>query len=161
MVNFECKSCDEINFNEIIEDEVEKIREMRKLYAVHLSESPCFMRYGINLAEKRNSRVFAAFQINKPIAYLEVMDNGEHFATEVNSMKSICGAFCLPEYRGKGIFQGLLNYTITKLKAEGFKSLGVDFEGFNPTASGFWLKYFTIYTNSVVRRIDECAFLNV
>ena len=73
----------------------------------------------------------------------------------------LCSALVLPEHRGKGIFQGLLNYAITKLKAEGFDSLGVDFESFNPTASGFWLKYFTAYTKSVVRRIDECALLDV
>jgi hypothetical protein len=54
-----------------------------------------------------------------------------------------------------------LNYVITQLKSEGFESLGVDFEGFNPTASGFWLKYFTAYTNSVTRRIDECALFEV
>jgi len=43
------------------------------------------------------------------------------------------------------------------LKEEGYKLLGVDYESFNSTANGFWLKYFTPYTNSVVRRIDECA----
>ena len=72
-------------------------------------------------------------------------------------MCNICGAFCLHEYRGKSIYQNLLNFTITKLKEEGYILLGVDFESFNPTAYGFWLKYFTAYTNSVVRRIDECA----
>jgi GNAT superfamily N-acetyltransferase len=76
-------------------------------------------------------------------------------------MKNICGAYCLQEYRGKGIFQGLLNYAITTLKAEGFETLGVDFESFNPTASGFWLKYFTAYTSNVVRRIDECALFDI
>jgi len=33
----------------------------------------------------------------------------------------------------------------------------VDCESFNPTARGFWLKYFKEYTHSVVRRIDEKA----
>jgi len=36
-----------------------------------------------------------------------------------------------------------------------YNLLGVDFESFNPTASNFWLKYFTEYTHSVVRRIDD------
>jgi GNAT superfamily N-acetyltransferase len=168
MINIECEPCGGINFSELMKDDVEKIRAMRKLHTVHLGESPCFMRSSpddvqkwINRAEKRNSRLFTATHENKTIAYLEVMDSGEHFATEVSGMKSICGAFCLQEYRGKGIFQGLLNYAITQLKSEDFESLGVDFESFNPTASGFWLKYFTAYTKSVVRRIDECALLNV
>ena len=35
--------------------------------------------------------------------------------------------------------------------------LGVDCESMNPTALGFWSKYFDAYTHSVVRRIDENA----
>jgi len=31
----------------------------------------------------------------------------------------------------------------------------VDFESINPSGSGFWLKFFHAYTNSVVRRIDD------
>ncbi len=41
------------------------------------------------------------------------------------------------------------------LKTEGYTRLGVDFESINPSGSGFWLKHFHAYTNSVVRRIDE------
>ncbi len=50
-------------------------------------------------------------------------------------------------------------YSIRKIfllfAAEGFLRMGVDFESFNPTAYGFWLKHFTAYTYSVVRRVDE------
>ena len=72
-----------------------------------------------------------------------------------DTYRHIRGAYCLPEHRGKGLYQNLLNFTISVLKREGYTKLGVDFESFNPTARGFWLKYFTAYTNSVVRRIDE------
>jgi len=33
--------------------------------------------------------------------------------------------------------------------------LGVDYESFNPAALYFYPKRFDVYTNSVVRRIDE------
>ncbi|MFN2969307.1 GNAT family N-acetyltransferase, partial [Escherichia coli] len=69
--------------------------------------------------------------------------------------RHIRGAYCLPAHRGKGLYQNLLNLTISVLKKEGYTKLGGNFESFNPTARGFWLKYFTAYTNSVVRRIDE------
>jgi GNAT superfamily N-acetyltransferase len=69
--------------------------------------------------------------------------------------RHIDGAYCLPEHRGKGVFQNLLNFAIRTLKAENYTRLGVDFESINPTAYGFWMKYFTPYTHSVVRRIDE------
>ena len=48
---------------------------------------------------------------------------------------------------------------ITTLRKEGATLLGVDCETFNPTAIHFWKKYFTQYTTSVVRRIDEYALL--
>ena len=35
----------------------------------------------------------------------------------------------------------------------------MELESFNPTASGAGNKYFTPYTHSVVRRIDECALM--
>lgn len=45
--------------------------------------------------------------------------------------------------------------------AKGYTRLGVDFESLNPTAYGFWLKYFDAYTHSVVRRIDEKAVTSI
>ena len=162
--NFDYKPYDGVAFTELAKKDVIMIREMRKLYIIHLGNSPCFMRSAqgdaekwLNRAENRDSRVFVAMQTDKPIAYIEIRADGETFASAVSGMMNICGAFCLPEYRGKDIAQGLLNYVITTLRTEGYESLGVDFESFNPNANGFWLKNFTAYSNGVVRRIDECC----
>ena len=164
METFQYPQCEGIHFQEIMKSEVSQIRSMRQRLSEHLGCSPCFMysspqdfQNWLARAETRNSRVFIAKDRERPIAFVEITESGENFATEVSSMQNICGAFCLPELRGKGIMQGLINYTISILKAEGYKSMGVDFESFNPTAYGFWAKYFTAYTSSVVRRIDECA----
>lgn len=157
LTNIECIPCDGIVFKEITKAEVIKVREMEKMrisHYAHYAESPCFMFKPLEV-EVRDSRWFIAIDAETPIAYIEVTENGENFATEVSSMKNICGAFCEPEYRGKGIIQGLLNFVISKVKAQGVYSLGVEFEGFNPTGNGFWLKHFTAYTNSVTRRIDD------
>jgi len=162
LTSLNCKPCTEgISFGELAKKDVHKIREMRRLLSLHLSESPCFMRSTpedfqkwISRAESRDSRVFIATHNEEPVAFMEVKDNGENFITETRGMKNICGAFCLPEYRGKLISQGLLDFIISRLKDEGYKLLGVDFESFNPTASGFWLKYFTAYTSSVIRKIN-------
>ncbi len=167
MIEIECKPCDGIYFEELAKKDVMRVRELRRMLSEHLGKSPCFMYSSSEIleewlarAEGRDSRVFAASDGSKVAAYIEVTAEGENFITEVDSMSNICGAFCLPEYRGKNIYQNLVNFVITKLKAEGYKLLGVDFESFNPTAYGFWLKYFTAYTNGVVRRIDECALQN-
>lgn len=164
MENFRCQQFSDIKFLELPKSDVIQVREMRRMLSEHLGCSPCFMyssphdfQNWIARAETRNSRLFVANSGERHIAFIEIVDSGENFATEENSMQNIRGAFCLAEYRGSGIFQSLLNYAIYMLKPEGYTSLGVDFESFNPTGSGFWLKYFTAYTSSVVRRIDECA----
>jgi GNAT superfamily N-acetyltransferase len=107
-----------------------------------------------------NVRYFVAKQNDVLAAYVKTLvDDGETFVCSTPGMQNICGAYCLPEYRGKGVYQNLLNYLIRTLNAEGFTRLGVDFESFNPTANAFWPKYFGEYTHSVVRRIDEHALL--
>lgn len=155
-----------IEYREITGSEISKIRELRRLYSVHMGKSPCFMyttdaefEEWIEMAEKEDTRVFTASCEDEMIAYMEIAESGENFATETSEIRNICGAFCLPEYRGKSIYQSLLNYVIDRLKSEGYKLLGVEYESFNPTASGFWQKYFTDYTYSVVRRIDDCALI--
>jgi len=164
MTNLKDIKCEGIAFNELAKINIEKIREMRRLLARHLSKSPCFMysspeklQNWLNRAESRDSRVFIAEKNEQIIAFIEVMDDGENFVSDTDGIKNICGAYCLGEFRGTGISQGLLDYAITRFREEGYKTFGVDFESFNPTANGFWLKYFKPYTNSLVRRIDECA----
>lgn len=100
-------------------------------------------------------RYFVAKQNGKICAFLKISASGETFVATGNSYRHITGAYCLPEHRGKEVYQNLLNFTISALKGEGYTRLGVNFESFNPTGRGFWLKYFAAYTNSVVRRIDE------
>lgn len=165
MDTYECSSLQEgITFEELTKGNAKYVRELRRLLEEHMGESPCFMYSSpehfekwIERKEESDSRLFVAKDGQKIVSFIEIADEGENFATEVNSMVNICGAFSIPEYRGTGISQSLINYAIRTLKSEGYELLGVDYEGFNPTANGFWKKHFTIYTNSVVRRIDECA----
>lgn len=164
MAAFQCSLCKGISFEELAASDIKDIRGLRRSLTEHMGSSPCFMYTApedfekwLDLKEKHNSRVFVARDNQRLIAFVEITDDGENFATEEASMVNICGAFCLPEYRGRDIYQNLLNHTILQMSREGYKILGVDFESFNPTANGFWLKYFTAYTNSVVRRVDECA----
>ena len=104
---------------------------------------------------QEGARYFVAKQNGKICAFVKISVSGETFVAMGDTYRHIRGAYCLPEHRGKGLYQNLLNFTISALKREGYTRLGVNFESFNPPARGFWLKYFTAYTNSVVRRIDE------
>lgn len=140
------------------------LHTLRKMMTAHLGQSPCFMHFlqektedTLPIAEQRSTHIFACLKDDSPVAFLEVGDDGETFASRIHDVKNICGAFCLPEYRGRGIVQGLINLAASTTKSEGYTRLGVDFESINPTAYSFWLKYFTPYTHGVVRRIDESA----
>lgn len=141
--------------------QVGSIRQLRRLLSAHLMQSPCLIpdspeniERWIDIAENRDSRVFVAEDGNEAVAFIEVKADGENFITGTLAMENICGAFCLPQYRGTGLFAGLLNTVVSELDRGNIPLLGVDYESFNPTASGLWRKYFTPYTYSVVRRID-------
>ena len=160
MTNFNHTICKDIVFDELAKADIAKIRNMRKSLAAYLGESPSFMRWSddfikswLSRTETRDSKVFAANLDAEPIAFMEVMEDGESFASAHDNMRNICGAFCLPQHRGKGVMQGLLNHVITQLRADGFDSIGVDFESFNPLANSFWLKYFTAYSYNVERKL--------
>lgn len=154
------------SFRELRGEEVQLVRPMRRLLSQHLGSSPCFMRESeeefvewIEQAECRDTRLMAAFDGAEPIAFLELSDSGESFITQSECMKSICGAFCMPNHRGSGVMRGLLGFALDTLRGEGMTHLGVDYESMNPTAAAFWQKYFRPYTYSLTRRLDECAFL--
>ncbi len=153
-----------LGFRESGHTDFPEIRKLRAGLARHLGKSPCFIMMdeaGIESWQQRKEsggvRVFTAWKGKEPAAYLEITDEGENFVTEVRDMQNICGAYCLPAYRGRGIMQQLVNYAIGLLQAEGYMRLGVDYESINPAAWGFWNKYFEAYTYSLARRIVESA----
>ena len=155
---------DVYRFAELGRKEAGKIAALRNLLIDHLGQSPCFLRYPhtserdvLDRAVRENLRIFTAADADKIIGYIEITASGENFVCDAPDMMNICGAYLLPEYHGKGIHTGLLSYLADKLKGEDYTRLGVDFESINPTAWGFWLKYFDAFTHSIVRRIDEHA----
>lgn len=140
------------------------VQELRLSLARHMCQSPCFMvdtddeddlARWLNKVEHRQQRVFAAMAAGKPVASMEVKAEGETYFTAHAQMANICGAFCAEAWRGKGVSRLLLDYVLQTLQREEYRYLGVDYETINPTAAGFWPKYFTPYTLSLVRRVDQ------
>lgn len=128
----------------------------------HLKKSPTFInREGNSLTkfisdcETDAARIFAAYHDDQICAFLRIVDSGETFITPRADSKHINGAYCLQTHRRQGVFSNLLNHAIAILSNEGYTYLGVDYESINPSADQFWKKYFTPYTHSVVRRIDD------
>lgn len=151
-------------FRELPPREHAKLRPLRRALSQHLAHSPSFMldtqeeiESWIKRREENPPRVFAAEVDGQLAAYMEFKEEGENFVASTPGTRNICGAFCLPQYRGTGIARQLLDHMTSILHREGYTHLGVDCESFNPTALGFWTKHFEIYTHSVVRRIDDNA----
>lgn len=148
--------------SEIPRSEAGKIADLRNLLIGHLGQSHSFMHYpqmseqdSVDRANQRKSRIFIVADKEQIIGFIEVMESGENFVCDTSDMMNICGAYLMPDYRSKGVFNNFMVLLMHTLKKEGYARLGVDFESFNPTAYGFWLKHFEAYTHSVVRRIDE------
>ena len=158
----DCRPCADYDFAELPKADCHFVYPLYLALHRHYCESPFFMNRKPETKEEfviysvqEGVRYFIATQNGRLCAYLKISASGETFIASGNTYCHITGAYCLPEHRGKGLYQNLLNYAISLLKREGYTRLGVNFESFNPTGRGFWLKYFTAYTNSVVRRIDE------
>lgn len=147
---------------ELPKGSAEAVRGLRIGLDEHLTGSPTFMLRNHEVRQKwledvkgRDSRLFVAQAEGKNVAFMELCGEGENFLTFHPGMANICGAYCLPEFRGRGVAQLLLDFILKTLQAEGVRWLGVDYETMNPTAAGFWEKYFQPYTGSLVRRIDR------
>ena len=162
METIDCAPCDGYEFLELPKADNEYVYPLHLALNEHYCSSPFFMNRNPNtqeeflaFSERNKERYFVAKKDGEICAYMEVSDEGETFAASGADYRHIMGAYCLPEHRGRGVYQNLLNFVINTLKTEGYTRFGVDFESINPSGSGFWLKYFNAYTNSVVRRIDE------
>jgi len=155
-------SIEAFEFSELPREEAGGITALLNASRAHMGKSPCFMSVPpaseaevVDFVVRQGARIFIARHQKTIIAFLQIVASGENFVCDASDMMNICGAYLLPEYRGKGVFDGLLGYAEAILAQDGYRRIGVDFESFNPTALGFWLKHFTAYTRSVVRRIAE------
>ena len=157
-------TCHEHITRELSKEEYQLIFPLNKLLVQHLNSSPSFMCYPfihdaklLEMIMQSDARYFVTIHDEQIVSYIKISNEGENFACSASDMMNISGAYCLPEYRGMGVFKNLLDFVIKKLRSEGYIRLGVDFESINPNAYHFWLKYFEAYTNGVVRRVDEFA----
>ncbi|MBQ8791699.1 MAG: GNAT family N-acetyltransferase [Ruminiclostridium sp.] len=159
--NLPCNSYDGILFKELPADKFNEVEYLQRGLHKHLAGAPVFFpaydfdKWFENWIKRETMRIFVAESEGKIIGFISVDDDAENFITGYDTMKNICGAFFNENYRGRGIAQGLLSFIANTLKAEGITHLGVDCETLNPTALNFWGKYFTPYTYSFARRIDE------
>jgi GNAT superfamily N-acetyltransferase len=158
-------SCDGYNFSELASEQYLEAYPLDMMLHRHCLESPFFMvkpciSESEFLGDLGTDRYFAARKDGRAVAFLTVGQAGETFIRDIPGYIHADGAFCLPEHRGKGVLQKLLQLAAKTLRAEGYDYFGTDFESINPSAYSFWQKNFTAYTHCLVRRIDEGAVRN-
>ena len=148
-----------VHFMELLSEDIERIRNLRKGLVEHLANAPTFCPTDMERYEewfqRKGIRVFVAESDGETIGFISLEDDGENYITEHEKMKNICGAYFDERYRSCGLAQLLLRFICCTLADEGVQYLGVDYETINPTALNFWSKYFTPYTYSYARRFDE------
>lgn len=105
--------------------------------------------------EKQNHHIWVAYCDEKPVGYMRIQPNAESFISKHHNIMNITGAYVLNDERKSGIGAMLLDETQKWLLQNKYPLCGVDFESLNISGSSFWNKYFTPYTYSMVRRIDE------
>ncbi len=122
----------------------------------HFHDSPLFMKTEpINPKTLTDAHLFVALDNQTPIGYMKLTKHAESFVSEASSVINITGAHVLNSYQNTGIGKALLNYVNNWALKNEYTYLGVDFESFNISGAHFWNKYFTPYTYSLTRRIDE------
>ena len=164
MAPISCVPCKGYEFTVLEIDEYQKVFPLELMLNKYQCSSPYFLSRKPDTLEsfidsyvKNDERFFAAKYQGELCAYLMTASGGDTFIADDQGYVDMGGAFCLPEHRGKGVYQNLLNLAVSVLAQEGYTRLGVNFESINPLGSSFWLKYFHAYAHSVVRRIDEHA----
>jgi GNAT superfamily N-acetyltransferase len=154
--------CADYEFSELAPDNILEVLPLENKLNESCADSPFFMRKPPNseaefMSEYANARsvYIVARHNNDIVAFIRAEPGGQSFITDIPNYLHCAGLYCLPEHRGKGISQNLLNRLLKKLKRQGITRFGTTYESFNPSGSGFWLKYFFEYFHCVVRRIDE------
>lgn len=156
-------TCSGLRLQELRGGERELLYPLHLALDGHMAASPTFIRRpspscGEFLQELQASgdRCFAALSGHEAAAFFRVSrGGGETVVSDMPGTYHLLHTYCLPQYRGSGLSQALLQFILQALRSEGAVRLSVDFESINPIASRFWQKHFMAYTHSVTRRIDE------
>lgn len=159
-------SAELITFKELTKAELlaykEEVLNLYRELINHLRQSPVFYHCSYFLPiEKRfddfisdDMRIFAAFDKDKFIGMIDSEPSDVTFAIGDRESTGMGDVFVNTAYRGKGIAAELLNFAIGRLRESGIKRIYVTHGTINPTARGFWDKYFSNYSYTMTREID-------
>jgi GNAT superfamily N-acetyltransferase len=146
--------------------ELEDLKEIAPLHQSHheyYKHSPIFMPRQpedaladlIEWLSHQNHHLWIAKKDDVAIGYIRIQPDGETVVSTHSQVMNVTGAYVMEEFRTLGVASLLLDVVQHWLIEQGYHLCGVDYEAINPAAYRFWNRYFTPYTVSVSRRIDE------
>lgn len=144
-------------------DDIPGLKDIMTQFNRFWPQSPTFMqKSGEDLVEKYNKwfnepnrHFWVAYQGGRPVGQIRIEPAGESFVSEHPEVVNVTSAFVTEEARSTGIGLMLLAEVQQWLGDNDYPLCGVDFESFNVPGSRFWNRYFSPYTYSLVRRVDE------
>ncbi len=155
---FDAIEIDGIEFRELEEQRYPEVRELHNGLFSHLRRSPVFLPYyeetPQTFARIKGKRYFVALKDDEIIAYIRLQQDAGNFVATQSDTVNISGAFMKPQFRGSGIYSGLLECLASSVKKEGYDRISVDYETYNPNAMRFWAKNFVPYTTTLTRKIE-------
>lgn len=99
-------------------------------------------------------RIFAAFNNSQLIGMIDSEPTDIEFAKTDSKAIGMGDVFIKSNYRGRGLGEALLAFANNRIKESGIDRVFVTHGTINPTARGFWDKYFVNYAYTMTRRID-------
>lgn len=161
------KNYTDVNIRKIGKERIPEIADIQDELHNYFKKSPIFMpvakeapeKYLENWFKDKNRHLWAAYKDNEAVGFMKVEPKGERLITESEEVMNITGAYVKEEYRKSKIAVSLLKNIQKWMLDNDYNLCGADYESFNITGSNFWNQFFTPYTYSLVRRIDERVLL--
>jgi GNAT superfamily N-acetyltransferase len=157
------KNNTEVSIKKVGKEGISKIVNLQNKLRNYLTKSPVFIpvekeapeKYLDNWLTNNNRHLWVADKDKEAVGFMKIEPEGERFITELEEVMNITGAYVKEEYRQSRIGASLLGDIQKWLLDNDYNLCGVDYESFNLSGSNFWDNFFTPYTYSLVRRIDE------
>jgi GNAT superfamily N-acetyltransferase len=151
----------ELNKVQVLEYRTDVLELYRELIN-HLRLSPVFYhcndflpieeRFEDFLSE--DMRIFAVFEESQLIGMIDSEPTDIEFAKMDANAIGMGDVFMKQNYRGRGLGEALLAFANDKIRESGIERVFVTHGTINPTARGFWDKYFVNYAYTMTRQIN-------
>ena len=131
----------------------------------HLRKSPTFYpgkeftnEVYWNHVSSPATRVFVVCKNDEILGVIDTSNDSNCFINDDKYTINVGDLFIKKDYRGWNLAQELLQYVSNTLVKEGYKRIWVEHGTTNPNALRFWDKYFSSFTFTLTRQLDERVF---